>query len=302
MALERHTRNVATIMLSLAVALVAPACGKAGPQPMLDRSSLALTFEETFDRAPRFRDAGKEPEGRWKTNFFFGVQDPDHPMAWTSRTIAGNGELQYYASPFAMPSPFEWKDGILSIVARRTPMEGRSRAHGLPYLSGLITTEKSFSQAGGYFEARIALPHGRGLWPAFWLLPDPKIENGNPVHPGGQEIDVFESIGEPGTLYQTVFTDRDGAKVKDAQKFETSADLRAFHTYGVLVTKANIVWYFDDVEVRRVMNTDFVRPAYLLLNLAVGGNWPGAPDDRTHFPAVMRIDWVRAYRLGGKAQ
>ena len=302
MALGRYARNITTMMLSLAAALAAPACGKAGPQAGLDRSSLSLTFEETFDRAPRFRDAGKEPEGRWKTNFFFGVQQPDHPMAWTSRTIAGNGELQYYASPLAVPSPFEWKDGILSIVARKTPEAVRTRVHGLPYLSGLITTEKSFSQSGGYFEARIALPHGRGLWPAFWLLPDPKIENGNPVHPGGQEIDVFESIGEPGTLYHTVFTDRDGAKVKDAQKFETSENLGAFHTYGVLVTTGSIVWYFDDLEVRRVTNKDFARPAYLLLNLAVGGNWPGAPDARTQFPAAMRIDWVRAYRLDGKAR
>ncbi len=302
MAIEGQFGNIAAVLLSLAVTLATPACGKTGQQPTLDRSGLSLTFEETFDRVPSFWDASKQPKGRWKTNFFFGVQEPDHPMAWTSRTIEGNGELQYYASPFALPSPFEWNDGILSIVARRTPVEGRSRAHGLPYLSGLITTEKSFSQSGGYFEARIALPQGRGLWPAFWLLPDPKIENGNPVHPGGQEIDVFESIGEPGTLYQTVFTDRAGAKVKDAQTFETSANLGAFHTYGVLVMKTNIVWYFDDLEVRRVANKDFSRPAYLLLNLAVGGNWAGAPDARTHFPAAMRIDWVRAYRLDGKAQ
>lgn len=300
MALGGYTRNIAAAMLSLGVALAAPACGKAGPQPALDRSSLSLTFEETFDRAPSFREARKEPDGRWKTNFFFGVQEPDHPKAWTSRTIEGNGELQYYASPFGLPSPFEWKGGVLSIVAQKTPDAMRSRVHGLPYLSGLITTEKSFSQSGGYFEARVALPNGRGLWPAFWLLPDPKIENGNPVHPGGQEIDVFESIGEPGILYQTVFTDDKGAKVKDARKFQTSADLGAFHTYGVLVTKAHIVWYFDDLEVRRVANKDFDRPAYLLLNLAVGGHWPGAPDARTRFPAKMQIDWVRAYRLNGK--
>ena len=300
MAIGNHTGNIAAVMLSLAVTLATPACGKADPQPVLDRSNLSLTFEETFDRAPSFLDAKKASEGRWKTNYFFGVQEPDHPMAWTSRTIEGNGELQYYASPFVLPSPFEWKDGILSIVARKTPAEIRSRVHELPYLSGLITTEKSFSQSGGYFEARIALPLGRGLWPAFWLLPNPKIENGNPVHPGGQEIDVFESIGEPGTLYHTVFTDRAGAKVKNTQTFETSADLAAFHTYGVFVTKTNIVWYFDDLEVRRVTNKDFHRPVYLLLNLAVGGHWPGPPDARTHFPAAMRIDWIRAYRLNGK--
>ena len=102
-----------------------------------------------------------------------------------------------------------------------------------------------------------------------------------------------------GRIYQTVFTDPDGTKVKNARAFETRADLGQFHVYGVLVTKSDIVWYFDDVEVRRVANIDFHRPAYLLLNLAVGGDWPGAPDASTKFPAAMRIDWVRAYRVKG---
>ncbi len=237
--------------------------------------------------------------GRWKTNYFFGEQDADHPRGWTSRTLEPNGELQYYARPGDVPAAFVWKDGVLSLVAHPNPDPANRLRHGLPFVSGLITTEKSFRLDEGYFEARMAFPQGKGLWPAFWLLPEPALEAGKPSNPGGQEIDIVESIGEPGRIYLTVFTDTDGTKVKNARAFETRADLGQFHVYGVLVTKSDIVWYFDDVEVRRVANIDFHRPAYLLLNLAVGGDWPGAPDASTKFPAAMRIDWVRAYRVKG---
>lgn len=284
-------------MLSLVLPLATLACADTMPPRRLDRAGLALAFDESFQRAPTFRDGETGKQGHWKTNYFFGQQDADQPMGWESRTLSPNRELQYYGRPSDTPSPFLWKNGILSIVAQPNPDLGNPRMHGLPFVSGLITTEKSFSQPTGYFEARIALPPGKGLWPAFWLLPEPRLENDVPVHPGGQEIDIFESIGEPGRVYHTVFTDSGGEKIKNARAFETHADLTRFHTYGVLVTRAHIAWYFDDIEVRRVANADFDRPAYMLLNLAVGGDWPGAPDANTRFPAEMRIDWVRAFRL-----
>ncbi|WP_194920118.1 family 16 glycosylhydrolase [Novosphingobium sp. NBM11] len=266
--------------------------------PTIDKRGFRLVFDEEFDKAPSFYDATNAPDGRWKTNYFFGVQDINHPIGWGSRTIEGNKEMQYYAPPvFGVASPFEWKDGVLTIVARPNPNPSDSRTHGLPYISGLITTEKSFSAATGYFEARLALPSGKGLWPAFWLLPVPRMENGNPMEPGKQELDVMESVSEPGRIYHTVFTDDQGNKVKDGSFYDTGSDLTQYHTYGVKVTDTEIVWYFDDREVRRVSNVDFKRPAYMLLNLAVGGEWPGAPDKTTRFPAHMKIDWVRAYAL-----
>jgi beta-glucanase (GH16 family) len=239
----------------------------------------------------------RAPRGRWKTNYFFGVQDVDHPIGWGSRTLEPNKELQYYAPHDFGTQPFEWKDGVLAIVARPNMNRQDRRTHGLPYLSGLITTEKSFAAATGYFEARLALPPGRGLWPAFWLLPVPRIEKGNPVEPGKQELDVIEAIGEPGRIYHTIFSDDNGTKAKDGAPYDTGADLARFHTYGVKVTEAEVTWYFDDKEVRRTRNVDFHRPAYLLLNLAVGGEWPGAPARDVKFPARMRIDWVRVYAL-----
>ena len=268
--------------------------------PALDRSHLVRTFDEEFAQPPAFWSP-EHPEGRWKTNYFFGVQDAAAPDGWQSRTIAVNGEQEFYAPPDGALNPFAWHAGELAIVARPNPAPADPRTHGLPYVSGLMTTERSFSQRYGYFEARVALPQGKGVWPAFWLLPVPQMVDGWAQSTGQQEVDVFETIGEPQTLYMTDFSDDGGAKVVDdvGRTVYTQSDLTQFHNYGVLVTPTDLVWYFDDHEVRRRPNRDFHRPAYMLLNLAIGGNWPGAPDGATAMPARMRIAWVRAWRLAG---
>lgn len=278
----------------------------AEPRRSNEKQALRLVFAEEFDQPPSFYDPITAPKGRWKTNYFFGEQQADSPQGWNSRTIDVNKEMQYYAPPgleadggadAGADGSFAWQDGVLSIVARPNRDMGDTRTNRLPFLSGLITTEKSFAAATGYFEARIAMPTDKGLWPAFWLLPVPRIENGHPVEPGKQELDVVETIGEDGRIYQTVFSDENGRKVKRTGAYETAADLDEFHVYAVKVTEQDITWYFDDREIRKMPNTDFHRPAYLLLNLAVGGAWPGAPDATTRFPASMKIDWIRVYAL-----
>ncbi len=275
--------------------LLAQVAGSRG----VDRSKLVMTFDEEFDRPPSFWNAATRPDGRWKTNYYFGIQDLADPRGWESRTLVPNGELEYYADAAGPSNPFSWEHGALALVARPNPDLAGVQTHHLPYLSGLITTEKSFNQRYGYFEARIALPVGKGLWPAFWLLPQPKMVNGWAQPVGQQEIDIFECIGEQGALYFTNFSDDGGRKVADdvGRQFFTNADLTQYHSYGLLLTPTDIVWYFDDQEVRRRPNRDFHMPAYILLNLAVGGDWPGKPDTTTQFPARMRIDWVRAYKL-----
>lgn len=285
------------IRLAPLAALAACSAAPTGAAEPLDRSRMELVFDEGFDRPPSFWDATKNPQGRWKTNYYFGIQDLDQQKGWESRTLVPNKERQFYGDPHRRMGSFEWKDGVLTIVARPNPFRADPRVNGLPYLSGLITTEKSFTQAGGYFEARIAIPSGKGIWPAFWLLPVPEVKDGWPVPAGDQEIDIFESIGEPGKLYFTYFNHEGGKKIPHQQATDTKLDLARFHTYGMLVTKEELVWYLDGKEMRRAPNRDFHRPAYMLLNLAVGGEWPGNPDATTKFPARMKIDWVRAYKL-----
>ncbi|WP_168176268.1 glycoside hydrolase family 16 protein [Novosphingobium sp. PC22D] len=293
--------RVSCIALAMPFALLAAY----GLQPLqgeevgkrLDRSKLELVFAEEFDEPISFYDVEHAPEGRWKTNFRHGVQDPASPIAWQARTLVPNEELQYYGDPFRDANPFEWRPGELTIVATRSEV---GAPHGLPYLSGLITTETSFEQTYGYFEARVTMPVGKGLWPAFWLIPGlvPQPEPGAPQPI--REVDVFENIGKDGEVYASVHREEDGRHITDNQRIPVDTVTEP-HTYGVLVGRNTITWYVDDVAVKESPNVDFHKPAHMLLNLAVGGDWPGNPDATTRFPARMTIDWVRAYRLKGPA-
>lgn len=293
----------ASVMLA---GLLLMGCGglRAEPGDPLDRGQLELRFSEDFSQRPSFYHAERNPNGRWKTNFFFSFQNTRHPRGWESRTLRPNRELEYYGDPNDGLNPFEWAPGQLAIVARRNPAMRDPLTHGLPYLSGLITTEKSFTLGYGYFEARVTMPVGKGLWPAFWLLPVPDVRGGVPVSSGQQELDIFENIGRNGEIYATLHHDVNGKKKGDGERIAVER-VDQPHDYGVLVSPQWIIWYVDGREVRRRLNTDYHRPSYMLLNLAVGGDWPGPPDAATPFPARMVIHWVRAWALkpglmGGK--
>jgi beta-glucanase (GH16 family) len=276
----------------------------AAPKPtaeLLDLRGYRMTFAEDFASPPTFYHLRLAPAGRWKTNYAFGGQDPDAPGAAESRTLAGNGELQYYGDPLAGTGSFEWRPGRLAIVARQNPIDDRARFGGKPYRSGLLTSQRSFEQRYGYFEARLTLPAGQGLWSAFWLLP--RFREGLDLQPG-QEIDVVENIGRDGEYYATVHrhdASKPGNKAPDGARVPIPSVVTP-HDYGVLVTPDSVAWYLDRRLVRRVPNTDFHAAAYLLFNLAVGGNWPGRPDETTRFPAQMIVERIRVYQaLPGRA-
>lgn len=181
--------------------------------------------------------------------------------------------------------PFAIDHGVLEIIARPTPVNAKSEGENYPYVSGLISTKPSFSQTYGYFEMRAELPQGKGLWPAFWMLPTD--ESWPP------EIDIVESIGDPSRVYMTAHSNC-GKSVG----LEADIEPNMFHTFAVSWDAQQLIWYIDGGEAGRVATPkDMHKPMYLLANLAVGGNWPGAPDASTHFPAKLMIDYIRAYRF-----
>lgn len=281
---------------SLAVSLAAclkvssPAAASAATGPLKqtpDGRPLQMTFEDEFNTFRPWRDG----HGVWRTVFKDGRADGPE-----LRTLSSNHELQLYVDPdmrigvsggeaAAALDPFVVHGGMLDLVARPTP-PGLVRAlGGYGYTSGLITTQPSFSQTYGYFEMRAKLPRGKGVWPAFWLLP---ADLSWPP-----EIDVMESIGDPGEVYAAAHSNADNTP---STKTEISPD--AFHTFAVSWDRRSIVWYFDGREVKRQPTpSDMHKPMYMLANVAVGGDWPGAPDASTPFPARMSIDYIRAYRF-----
>jgi beta-glucanase (GH16 family) len=266
-------------------------------QIQLDRSGLAPTFSDEFDALSLdLEDNGVQPKGTWRTNFGYGGSS-----SLDSRTLVNNGELQVYAdrlfSGTAKASlnldPFRIVDGKLEIIAEPLKEDLRQFTWGRSYSSGLLTTKGSFSQQYGVFEIRTKIPHGKGLWPAFWLLP---TDNGWPP-----EVDILEILGDnPKKLYVSWHSNAGGKHTSETKPIDVADTSAAFHTYSVEWTKDAISWFFDDIQVAtKPTPQDFHRPMYMLVNLAVGGSWPGSPDASTRFPATYSIDWIRAYARKG---
>jgi beta-glucanase (GH16 family) len=193
-----------------------------------------------------------------------------------------NNEQQYYA-----PDGYEVKGGLLLLRAetRHLP-EGRDR----PYTSGMIASQPFFTQKFGWWEIRAKLPKGRGLWPAFWLLPADKT--------WPPEIDVMEFLGHEPTRVHMTFHRGPSRKLVSTSKDWTGPDFSAdFHTFAVEWKPGALAWFVDGTERARYEGPDVPDcPMYVIANLAVGGNWPGMPDGTTPFPSVMEIDYIRVYR------
>jgi hypothetical protein len=193
------------------------------------------------------------------------------------RNLATNGELQYYADASVGSDPFSVRNGVLSITARRAASPG-----GLPYQSGVITTEGSFAQRYGYFSMRAAVPTATGLWPAFWMLPASLS--------GTREIDVMEGLPTDPPLYRiAVHSPANGNAAAAIARPDRS---QGFHEYGLYWTPRSLSFYFDGTMVAAMPTpADMNAPMFMIANLAVSG----AVNTDTPFPARMRIQAIDAY-------
>ncbi|GLY03478.1 MULTISPECIES: family 16 glycosylhydrolase [Actinoplanes] len=210
----------------------------------------------------------------------------------------GNNELQYYTS--STNNVRQDGAGNLAITARKENPSNYQCWYGTcTYTSGRILTSGKFTQKYGRFEARIKIPKGQGIWPAFWMLGD---NLGSVGWPQSGEIDIMENVGkEPNTVYGTIHgPGYSGGGGKSGGKTISAPLGDAFHSYAVEWSPNLIVWQLDGVEYYRVTPATvsgstwvFDHPFYMILNVAVGGNWPGSPDASTSFPQTMLVDYVR---------
>jgi beta-glucanase (GH16 family) len=212
----------------------------------------------------------------------------------------GDHELETYTSSPANASLDG--QGHLAIVARRQTATGPDGVTE-PYTSGRIETQGLFSATYGLIEARMKIPVGTGLWPAFWMLGDSISTVG---WPACGEIDVMETIDQdPFTVYGTIHGPMGASTYQVGHTdVSTSSLASGFHTYAVSWSQNSITWLLDGVPYATVTSADlapgqpwvFNQPFHLVLNLAVGGDWPGAPNASTRFPATLLVDWVRVYQ------
>lgn len=216
----------------------------------------------------------------------------------------GNQEREYYTT---RPENVALDGaGHLVITARaEAPTSGYRCWYGAcRYTSARLKTKGLFEQAYGRFEARMRIPRGQGIWPAFWML---GADIDRVEWPTSGEIDVMENIGrEPAVVHGTIhgpgYSGAAGISSADTLARGTLAD--DFHVYGVEWEPREIRWYLDGRQYRRTTPADlpagarwvFDHPFFLLLNVAVGGGWPGDPDSTSTYPQRMLVDWVRAYR------
>ncbi|MGR3513609.1 MAG: glycoside hydrolase family 16 protein [Paracoccaceae bacterium] len=221
------------------------------------------------------------------------------------RTLASNREEQIYVDPtFAGTgteplglNPFDTAAGILRITGQKAPDDALPFLGGYRYTSGLLTTEGHFEQQYGYFEARMKLPIGQGLWPAFWMKRAARLApDGTPNWP--PEIDIMEFIGsDPDRYFVTTHWDLAPDNKKSGASFPLPDGSEAFRNYGVLWDARRTVFYLDRVP-HHVIETKANHhvPMFMMLNLALGGKWPG-PIDPSVLPATVEIDWVAAWQF-----
>ncbi len=205
----------------------------------------------------------------------------------------GNGEMEYYTS---RPENAHLENGLLVIEARQEKYQGSY------YTSARMKTLGLQSFQYGRIEARIKVPAGEGLWPAFWMLGTDFPTVG---WPDSGEIDIMEYVGrEPnlilGTVHGPGYSGSLGITQWNRQTYAIADD---FHTYAIEWEPGQISWYYDGAKYFTVTKADvgnrkwaFDHPFFIILNLAVGGQFPGLVGLKTVFPADLYVDYVRVYQ------
>jgi beta-glucanase (GH16 family) len=258
------------------VAAVLMFVGVSGCESVTGSRELALVWSDEFDGAE-----GQSPDS---TKWVFDIG-----------TDWGNNQLEYDTD---RPENVSLDgDGNLAIVAREESYLGSD------YTSGRIKTQYRFARTRGRFEARIKLPVGQGIWPAFWLL---GTDIGTVGWPECGEIDIMEYRGQlpnvvTGALHGPGYSG--GGAIGGSYTLPGGSFNDDFHVFAVDWNANSITWSVDDQEYLTLTPSDlpsgadwvFDHDFFIILNVAVGGNYVGPPDASTTFPQTMLVDYVRVY-------
>ena len=316
--MSRTYRGLIRRTLLLATAMGLAACGGSGggdssppitsppPPPPAGNVNIdnpTLTIEDNFD-------VNHDDPGSWtlvwSDEFDAGQLDPE---VWFFENGDGsqygipgwgNNELQWYLEDSA-----ELRDGMLVITAREESAGGKS------YTSARLNTRDRFAFKYGRIEARIRFPGGQGIWPAFWMLPQDNVYG---TWAASGEIDVVEAVNLGATGGNSVFGSihyggefpKNTLSTNDGGYVVSGNATTEFHRYALEWDSSTpeMRWYVDET-LYSTQNSWFTEgvpfPApfderfYILFNVAVGGNFPGAPNSNTRFPVTMEVDYVRVY-------
>jgi beta-glucanase (GH16 family) len=247
-------------------------------------------------------------ESRWTLAWSDEFNGPDgsrpDPAKWNFETGGngwGNHELEYYTN---RPENSFVQSGNLVIQALKENFTGSDHITR-DYTSARLTTKGHFEQAYGRFEARLKIPRGQGIWPAFWFLGN---DFGKVAWPACGEIDIMENIGkEPATTHGSMHGPGYSGDDDFTSVYKLPGGVNFFDSFHVFAIEwePEIVRFFVDQELYATFTPSrlpagkkwvFDHPFYIILNVAVGGDWPGSPDSTSTFPQTMLVDYVRVYK------
>lgn len=259
--------------LSVLTLFVISSCSTDDKQTVVTKTQLVMSEEFDVDGAPK--------TALWSYNLGTGNN------GW------GNNELQYYTDA---SQNIKVEGGMLKITAIKESYMGSG------YTSARILTKGKFEQKYGRIEARIKMPWGKGLWPAFWML---GANSDTVIWPQCGEIDIMEYLGsKPTSMFGTVHGPGYSGGNAISKNYTLINDRfdNDFHVFGIEWGENYINYYVDDKLYNQITPKDvpgewvFNQPFYIILNMAVGGNFPGSPNAETVFPQTMTIDYVRVYQ------
>lgn len=284
--MRKRTKNTLTATVGL------------GAAAALTATALTWVGGDTADNSALTSAEAAEPgELVWSDEFDGAAGDAPDPANWNHETGDhgwGNQELQNYTE--SRENSALDGDGNLVITARQ-------EADG-SYTSARMTTQNNVEHSFGRVEARVQLPSGQGIWPAFWMLGSdfPETE-----WPDSGEIDIMEFIGsDVGTVHGTVHGPgySGGEGVGASYDHPEGGDFSdGFHVFAIDWEPGSITWSVDGVPFNTITSEDvggewvYDQEFFMILNVAVGGEWPGYPDETTEFPQEMKVDYVRVYDL-----
>ncbi|KAF0813852.1 Glucan endo-1,3-beta-glucosidase A1 [Andreprevotia sp. IGB-42] len=237
----------------------------------------------------------------WSDEFDSGSIDTGKWEFEVNGAGGGNNELQYYTN--SSKNAFV-QNGALSIKALKEQFSGPDGTRG--YTSARLHTKASWTY--GRMEAKIKLPYGQGIWPAFWMMPQDSAYGG---WAASGEIDILEAINTKAAGGNTVYGSIHFGASWPNNQYTTvgytppTSIADNYHVYAVEWEAGQIRWYVDNVlystqtqwySTGGAYPAPFNKPFYVILNLAVGGNWPGSPDSNTSFPQQMDVEYVRVYQ------
>ncbi len=268
------------ILFTLSMLIILLGCTGDNSDPEISFTNLVFEDNFSIDGAPNTQ--------LWIYDIGTGVEIFGQP-GW------GNNELQYYTN---RPENIKVEDGMLEMTVIKESYEGSG------YTSAKILTKGLFERTYGRYEAKIKLPWGQGIWPAFWLLGDDS--NGEVIWPQIGEIDIMEYRGqEPtkvhGTIHGPGYSGSNG--VTDSYTLSNARFDAGFHVFAIEWGPDFIDFYVDETRYNRITPDDISgnewvyndNQFYIILNVAVGGWFAGNPNSSTTFPQTMYVDYVRVY-------